>query len=121
VGLDEALRQEGTAREIVSRVQQLRKKAALSPEDLVEVYYSCSDGSLLDVIKNHMDTIKETTRVELVAEEQMPARLRAKLIIENEEEINGLSFPPLSLPLPASSPRDPQLLRPAPPPRVANR
>jgi len=89
VGLDEALRQEGTAREIVSRVQQLRKKAALSPEDLVEVYYSCSDGSLLDVIKNHMDTIKETTRVELVAEEQMPARLRSKLIIENEEEING--------------------------------
>jgi hypothetical protein len=40
VGLDEALRQEGTAREIVSRVQQLRKKAALSPEDFVEIFYS---------------------------------------------------------------------------------
>lgn len=89
VGLDEALRQEGTAREIVSRVQQLRKKAALSPENFVEVYYTCEDAGLKEVLKNHMDTIKETTRVELVPEAQMPARLRAKLIIENEEEVNG--------------------------------
>jgi valyl-tRNA synthetase len=89
VGLDDALRQEGTAREIVSRVQQLRKKAALSPQDLVEVFYSCADAGLLEVLKNHMETIKETTRVELVPDEHLPARMRAKVIIEGEEEVNG--------------------------------
>ena len=89
VGLDEALRQEGTAREIVSRVQQLRKKAALSPEDLVEIYYSCSDPSLLQVLAGHMDTIKETTRVVLVADEHLPERFKPRILIQGEEEVNG--------------------------------
>ena len=53
------------------------------------MFYSCTDAALLEVLKNHMETIKETTRVELVPEERLPPRLRAKLIIEGEEEVNG--------------------------------
>ena len=45
-GLDDALRQEGAAREIISRVQQLRKKAALSVEDSVEIFYETKDAGL---------------------------------------------------------------------------
>ena len=41
--------QEGAAREIISRVQQLRKKAALSVEDNVEIFYVTEDAGVLAV------------------------------------------------------------------------
>lgn len=36
---DESLREEGLAREVVNRVQKLRKKAELVPTDIISVYY----------------------------------------------------------------------------------
>ncbi|CAN5966669.1 unnamed protein product [Sphagnum jensenii] len=41
---DESLLEAGFAREIVNRVQKLRKKAGLEPTDTVEVYYDVLDG-----------------------------------------------------------------------------
>ena len=41
--LDEELRSEGLAREVVNRVQKLRKKAGIHPGDPVEVFYSVGD------------------------------------------------------------------------------
>lgn len=40
---DESLFEAGVAREIVNRIQKLRKKAALEPTDMVEVYYHSLD------------------------------------------------------------------------------
>lgn len=37
---DQEMQDEGTAREIVNRVQKLRKKAHLVPTDQINVYYS---------------------------------------------------------------------------------
>jgi isoleucyl-tRNA synthetase len=42
--LDEELVQAGTAREIVNRVQKLRKKAGLEPSDKIEFYYDIADA-----------------------------------------------------------------------------
>jgi hypothetical protein len=38
--LDEELRSEGLAREVINRVQKLRKKAGIQPGNPVEVFYS---------------------------------------------------------------------------------
>ncbi|CAK9141640.1 unnamed protein product [Ilex paraguariensis] len=40
---DESLHEAGVAREIVNRIQKLRKKAALEPTDTVEVYFKSLD------------------------------------------------------------------------------
>jgi len=86
-GLDDALRQEGAAREIISRVQQLRKKAALSVEDNVEIFFATEDATVLAVLAAHMDTIKATTRVAMLPADQKPAYLAT--LIESQEDING--------------------------------
>lgn len=43
VDLDEALVEEGLMREVVNRVQKLRKKAGLSPTDPIEVFYQLKE------------------------------------------------------------------------------
>ncbi|GFY92833.1 tRNA synthetase class I (I, L, M and V) family protein [Actinidia rufa] len=40
---DESLFEAGVAREVVNRIQKLRKKAALEPTDMVEVYFNSLD------------------------------------------------------------------------------
>lgn len=45
---DASMKDEGTAREIINRVQKLRKEAKLVPSDLIQVYYK-------------LDTVKEKT------------------------------------------------------------
>ncbi|EKX54118.1 hypothetical protein GUITHDRAFT_132515 [Guillardia theta CCMP2712] len=92
VGLDESLRQEGAAREIVSRVQQMRKKAGLLPEDLIEVFYESSDESFLSILANHMDTIKSAIRVELLPRGRMPGYLQPLVILQSEEDVNGMKI-----------------------------
>ncbi|KAL9169223.1 hypothetical protein ABFS82_04G067000 [Erythranthe guttata] len=42
--VDESLYEAGVAREIVNRIQKMRKKAALEPTDLVEVFFKSLDG-----------------------------------------------------------------------------
>ena len=50
--LDEELVMAGTAREVVNRVQKLRKKALLEPSDRIELYYECAkkDAPTLDKV-----------------------------------------------------------------------
>nr|CAB3255140.1 isoleucine--tRNA ligase, cytoplasmic [Phallusia mammillata] len=61
---NQAMRDEGVAREIVNRIQKLRKKAKLVPTDDVTVYYNAtgSDGYLKSVAIKHADYISATTR-----------------------------------------------------------
>jgi isoleucyl-tRNA synthetase len=61
----EELRVQGLAREVVNRVQSLRKSAALNLTDRIEVQYACGDD-LSAAIEGHRDWIRgETLTVEL--------------------------------------------------------
>ncbi|QYK50690.1 MAG: class I tRNA ligase family protein [Anaerolineales bacterium] len=71
VGLDTALtpelRAEGTARELVRRIQDMRKKADFNIEDRIRTYYT-AEGDLAAVLAQWAETIKsETLSLELAA------------------------------------------------------
>lgn len=59
--LDTALVNEGLAREVVNRVQHLRKQAGLNPEDKIRVYYS--DSALNPVIESMLSYINDSLNV----------------------------------------------------------
>lgn len=46
---------EGTAREIINRVQKLRKKAHLVPTDLITVYYNISPAGELSRVAKELN------------------------------------------------------------------
>uniref|UniRef100_A0A6A7FTY3 Isoleucine--tRNA ligase, cytoplasmic n=1 Tax=Hirondellea gigas TaxID=1518452 RepID=A0A6A7FTY3_9CRUS len=58
---------EGLAREIINRVQKLKKKARLVPTDEVTVWYSMNDpsGELQQVVDDHLSYIETTIRAPL--------------------------------------------------------
>ncbi|XP_012221248.2 probable isoleucine--tRNA ligase, cytoplasmic [Linepithema humile] len=60
---DEELYDEGIAREIINRVQKLRKKAQLVATDMAEVYYEVDEKSRLSsVLREYKDFIEAKTR-----------------------------------------------------------
>uniref|UniRef100_A0A4W5MVK0 Isoleucine--tRNA ligase cytoplasmic ubiquitin-like domain-containing protein n=1 Tax=Hucho hucho TaxID=62062 RepID=A0A4W5MVK0_9TELE len=64
---DQSMLDEGVAREVINRIQKLRKKGHLVPSDEITVYYSCDPaGDYLDtVIQAHTDFILATTKAPL--------------------------------------------------------
>lgn len=58
--LDKDQVQEGLAREVVNRVQKLRKTADLKLSDRIQVQYA-AEGDIVDAIQNNLDYIKEQT------------------------------------------------------------
>src|SRR5699024_6122847 len=58
--LDEDLINEGIARELISKVQQLRKAKNFSITDRIYIYYY-SEVSLLDKLAKYLDFIKKET------------------------------------------------------------
>jgi len=80
--VDAELRSEGLAREVINRVQKLRKKAGLQPGDPVELFYSVSNvltttphseptsvtpAALESAIETRADYIKAATKLPLVS------------------------------------------------------
>jgi isoleucyl-tRNA synthetase len=56
--VDEEMRQEGIAREVINRIQRLRKKAGIHPSDPIEVFYEVdAQDSLAKVIENQRSFI----------------------------------------------------------------
>ncbi|MGM0575785.1 MAG: isoleucine--tRNA ligase [Myxococcota bacterium] len=71
--LDDALVAEGLAREVISRVQSLRKEADLEYTDRIRVHLE-GGRAILDAVRAHADTVKgETLATELVLGEAVPA------------------------------------------------
>jgi isoleucyl-tRNA synthetase len=67
--ITEELRVQGLAREVVNRIQSLRKSAALNLTDRIEVQYACGDA-LREAIKAHRDWIQgETLALKLICVE----------------------------------------------------
>lgn len=64
---DQSMMDEGTAREIINRVQKLRKKAHLVPTDSITVYYNISPaGELSRVAKELNDFIINSLKVQFI-------------------------------------------------------
>lgn len=64
--LTEALIHEGYARELISRVQQMRKAADFQVLDEIKVYYDCEDAFELGIQAHQAYIMSETLTVELV-------------------------------------------------------
>ena len=72
--LDEALRAEGTAREIINRVQNLRKKSGLQVSDRIRLQIDGA-GAVLAAVRAHADHIcQETLAESLTADGELPHR-----------------------------------------------
>ncbi|XP_020298336.1 probable isoleucine--tRNA ligase, cytoplasmic [Pseudomyrmex gracilis] len=56
---------EGIAREVINRIQKLRKKAELLPSDRAVVYYRVENEELAEIIKTHKDIIVKATKTPL--------------------------------------------------------
>lgn len=84
---------EWLAREVINRVQKLRKKAGLQATDDVEVFYKFEDGSgdeIVVAIHDHIETIKKTVRS--VPEEVGKRTDKHSVIIEEEQEVAEVKF-----------------------------
>ena len=68
--ISEELREEGHVREIISKIQNMRKESGFEVADKITLYVANND-MLLDVVKKFEDTIKkETLTVDVVCNEQ---------------------------------------------------
>ncbi|TDL20552.1 isoleucine-tRNA ligase [Rickenella mellea] len=87
------LQGEWLAREIINRVQKLRKKAGLKATDDIDVFYSFEEGTgtdIVDAIQQHEEIIKRTTGNVLVdAKKRMG---RKDVLMEEEQEVADTKF-----------------------------
>lgn len=80
------LEQEGAAREVINRVQRLRKKAGLFATDDIDVYYSGCSSELQQIIEGGMEVIKKVLKRAPMDKKELNAEGR-EIIIEEEQEI----------------------------------
>lgn len=93
IKLHPELEQEGVAREIINRVQRLRKKAGLLPTDNINMYYRFAAGAPTElevVIKNQEAVLVKVVKKPLQAFKNMSST--ETLIIEEEQDVNGTKF-----------------------------
>ncbi|NWH79386.1 SYIC protein, partial [Piaya cayana] len=85
---DQSMVDEGVAREVINRIQKLRKKRNLVPTDEITVYYrSCPEGDYLDtVIKHHMDFIFATVKADL---KPYPVPSSREVLIQETTQLKG--------------------------------
>jgi isoleucyl-tRNA synthetase len=80
------------ARELINRVQKLRKKAGLQATDDVDVFYQLAEGSgveLLAAMKDYAETIEKTCGSSPLAIEEWKD---GKILIEEEQEVAECKF-----------------------------
>ncbi|KAL9103449.1 MAG: hypothetical protein Q9163_001512 [Psora crenata] len=98
LSLDPDLLQDGLAREIINRVQRLRKKAGLVTTDDVKMYYRVisepTEVELSKAFKSRVATIESVVRGPVIEEASAMEATndKAKLIIEEEQEIQKATF-----------------------------
>ncbi|KAJ2477150.1 isoleucine--tRNA ligase [Coemansia sp. RSA 2320] len=84
--------QEGVARDIVNRVQRLRKKAGLQPVDDVKYHYQITEDpsdALANVIKMQAEFLLRNLKQELLP---LSAAAAADALAEEEQDINDSKF-----------------------------
>ncbi|MFW5983930.1 MAG: class I tRNA ligase family protein, partial [Halobacteria archaeon] len=68
VSLDDEIRSEGYARELVRRVQEMRKELDLDVEERIRVSFDAEDDGLLELAMREKDYILEETRADEIAD-----------------------------------------------------
>jgi len=87
------LEQEGLAREIINRVQRLRKKAGLEPTDMIHMYYDFTQDmnqALEQVIQEQEETLVKGLKRTLYPISAKKAD--AAVLVEEAQEVNGSIF-----------------------------
>mmetsp|Transcript_148 Transcript_148/g.192 ORF Transcript_148/g.192 Transcript_148/m.192 type:complete len:96 (-) Transcript_148:103-390(-) len=84
------LQSEGLARELINRVQRLRKKAGLNTTDDIKVEYKLIKDTINfeNVIKDHEDILVKSTKRPL----EPFTNEESKVIIDEEQTINDTTF-----------------------------
>ncbi|XP_064632700.1 isoleucine--tRNA ligase, cytoplasmic-like [Lineus longissimus] len=82
---DQSMLDEGIAREIINRVQKLRKKAKLVPMDNITVFYKAT-GNLVKVCEEFSDFIFQTIKQPM---EKYPVARGASVIIQESMKIKN--------------------------------
>lgn len=84
---DQSMIDEGVAREVVNRVQKLRKKAKLVPTDQVTVYYNISTAAeyLLSIAEKHSTYISTSIKAPFLKGDC----IMGKTIIEESTQLKG--------------------------------
>jgi isoleucyl-tRNA synthetase len=84
---------EWLVREMINRVQRLRKKAGLQATDDVEVFYKFEEGNgdeLLEAMKLHSEALEKAVRnIPVDVKERKEGK---KLLIEEEQEVADVKF-----------------------------
>ncbi|XP_076363583.1 isoleucyl-tRNA synthetase [Tachypleus tridentatus] len=88
---DQSMVDEGNAREVINRIQKLRKKAHLVPSDPVVIYLTIQPpGHQMEtVIQNHREFIENTIKAPLFTEH---ATCNSEVIIQETQELKGASL-----------------------------
>lgn len=83
---DEEMQAEGVAREVINRVQKLRKKGHLVPSDSITVHYNITppDSELAKIAEKYTDFIENTIKAKFV-DNNVPG----KVIIEEVQQLKG--------------------------------
>lgn len=85
---DQSMLDEGFAREIINRLQKLRKKAHLVPTDEVDVYFSVNkESDILRIISSHRDLIESTVKAPLKSINELSTS--KSLIIQETQDLKG--------------------------------
>lgn len=88
VAPDQTLQDEGMAREFKNRIQKLRKREGVKPNDLITVHYVTESAYLQTVFKQYHDFVLETVGQPMVAGEPAAAQ-RANVIGSESFNIKG--------------------------------
>lgn len=87
---NQELLDEGIAREIINRVQKLKKKAKLIPTDTVIITYSAKAGDVARISKSHREFIENVIKSKYV--EHDAAADKRELLIEEMQELKDEKF-----------------------------
>lgn len=88
---NQELLDEGIAREIINRIQKLKKKAKLIPTDAVIITYSIAkNGDVSRISKSHREFIENVVKSKYVEHNQLADK--RELIIEEMQELKDEKF-----------------------------
>ncbi|KAL1492757.1 hypothetical protein ABEB36_010961 [Hypothenemus hampei] len=86
---DSSMQSEGVAREIINRIQKLRKKAHLVPTDQIAVFYK-SEGEISRVASEYKEFIESSVRADFKLHSEMKST--DQLIIEDTQVVKDCSL-----------------------------
>lgn len=87
------LQAEGAARDVINRIQRLRKKAGLQPTDAIDYFYRFTEGmadALDDVMKTQSEVFTRNLRRVPRPAAELPEG--AEVVFEEEQEVNDAKF-----------------------------